>query len=176
MADAEGAALGRQGIQHAGKHAELIPGIVLVLCAIHVGNGKVGKNALRVQPRQGTGLCNRVYAALKVLPPHQKAQPGHAGIHLDVDPQGTAAFHGLSAVRLRLGLGGHRLGDVVGNELGHHLRGRMAQNQDGHGDAAVAQLPGLVQAGNRQIIRPQLFQLPGDLHRAVAVGVRLHHA
>ena len=175
MADAEGAALRRQRVQHMGEHAELLPGIGLAVFAVHVGDGKVGENALGVQSRQGAGGRNGVHAALKMLTAHQKAQPGHPGVHLDVHPQGAAAFHRLGAVFLRLGLGGHRLGDVVGNQLGHHLRRRMPQNQDGHGNAAVTQFPGLVQTGHRQIVRPQLLQFPGNLHRAVAVGIRLHH-
>ena len=40
----------------------------------------------------------------------------------------------------------------------------------------MAQLPGLVQAGHRQIVGPQSLQLPGHLHRAVAVGVGFHNA
>ena len=136
----------------------------------------MGENALGIQSRQGAGLRNGVHAALKMLAPHQKAQPGHPGVHFDMHPQRAAAPDSLGAVLLRLGFGGHRLRDVVGNELRHHLRGRMPQNQDGHGDAAVAQFPRLIQTGHRQIVRPQLFQLPGDLHGAVSIGVRLHHA
>ena len=176
MADAEGAALGGQCVQHMGKDTELLPRVRLIVCAVHIRDGEMGENTLRVQPRQGAGLCDGLHAGFKMLAPDQKAQPGHTGIHLDVDPQRAAALHSLGAVRLRLGLGGHRLSDVVFDELGHHLRRGVPQDQNGHGNAAVAQFPALVQTGHCQIVRPQLFQLPGHLHRAVAVGVRLHHA
>ena len=62
------------------------------------------------------------------------------------------------------------------DEVFHLLAGRVAQDQDGHGDAVMAQLHGLVDAGHRQIVRPQLFQHAGDLDGSVAVAVRLHHA
>ena len=52
----------------------------------------------------------------------------------------------------------------------------MPQDQNGTLDPAPAQFLGLVQAGYRQIVGPQLLQLSGYLHRSVAVGVRLHHA
>ena len=44
--------------------------------------------------------------------------------------------HGCGAVRLRLGQGGHRLGDAVLDQLGHHGRGRVAQDQNGRLNAA----------------------------------------
>ena len=135
----------------------------------------MGEDALGIQPRQGAGGRDGLHAAFKMLAPHQKAQPGHTGVHHNMHSQRAAASHGFGAVFLRLGPGGHRLRDVIGNELRHHFRRRVPQNQDRHGNAAVAQFPGLIQAGYRQIVRPQLFQLPGDLHRAVAVGIRLHH-
>ena len=90
--------------------------------------------------------------------------------------QRAAQPDGLLAVLQRLGLAGHGLGDMQVNELTHLLPGRMAQDEDGHGDAAMAQLGGLVDAGHGQIVRPQGLQRAGHLHRAVAVGVRLDHA
>ena len=51
----------------------------------------------------------------------------------------------------------------------------MAQNQDGGQNTPLAQLPGLIQTGDRQIVRSQPLQLGGGLYRSVAVGVRLHH-
>ena len=75
-----------------------------------------------------------------------------------------------------LGFAGHRLRDVVAQQLLLPLRRRMAQNQNGHMDTPGPQLHGLVQTGHRQIVRPQLLQHSGHLHRPVAIGVRLHHA
>ena len=51
----------------------------------------------------------------------------------------------------------------------------MSQDQNGCLHPRMAQLPGLVQAGDRQVFRPQLFQLSGHLHGAVAVSVCFHH-
>ena len=136
----------------------------------------MSEDSLRLQSRQGTGGGNGLHAGVKVPAPHQKAQPGHAGIHLDVDLQRAAARRCRRAVLPGLGQGGHRLGDAVLDQLGHHGRRRVPQNQDGGLDAAVAELLRLVQAGHRQIVRPQLLQLPGDLDGPVAVSIRLHHA
>ena len=133
----------------------------------------MGEDALRLQPRQGAGVRDGGDARLKMLPPHQ---PAHAGIHLDVDLQRPAESRGRGAVLLRLGLGGDGLGDAVGDKLRHHGGRGMSQDEDGQAHALPPELPGLVQTGDRQVVRPQLLQLPGDLHRPVAVGVRLHHA
>ena len=61
-------------------------------------------------------------------------------------------------------------------QAAHLLAGRVAQNKDGHGDAAMAQLGGLVDAGHGQVVRAQRLQGAGHLHRAVAVGIGLDHA
>ena len=86
------------------------------------------EDTLGIQPRQGTGRRNGVHTAFKMLSPDKETQPGHSGIHLDVDPQRSTAFLRLCAVFLSLGHGGHRLCDVVGNELRHHFRRRVPQN------------------------------------------------
>ena len=135
----------------------------------------MGEDAFRLQSRQGASGGDGFHACVKVPLPHQETQPGHAGVHLDVDLQCAAALHGCGAVRLRLGQGGHRLGDAVLDQLGHHGRGRVAQDQNGRLNAGPAEFFRLVQAGHRQIVRPQLLQLAGHLNGPVAVGVRLHH-
>ena len=104
------------------------------------------------------------------------AQPGHAGIHLDVDLQRAAQGRGLMAVFQGLGLAGDGLGNVVLYQPPHLLLGGVAQDQHRHGDAVGPQLHGLVNAGHRQIIRPQVLEGPGHLHGPVSVGVGLYHA
>lgn len=52
------------------------------------------EDTLGIQPRQGTGRRNGVHTAFKMLSPDKETQPGHSGIHLDVDP---AAFRRISA-------------------------------------------------------------------------------
>ena len=61
-------------------------------------------------------------------------------------------------------------------QAAHLLTGRMTEDEDGHGDTAMAQLGSLIDAGHGQVVRSQRLQGAGHLHRAVAVGVRLHHA
>ena len=141
-----------------------------------VGYGKVGENALGVQARQGAGAAYIRRAGVEMLPGDEIAQAGHPGVHLDVHRQRAAQADGLLAVLQCLGLAGHGLGDVQVHQAAHLLTGRMTEDEDGHGDTAMAQLGGLVDAGHGQIVRPQGLQRAGHLHRAVAVGVRLDHA
>ena len=158
------------------EQVELPPCIGVALCIRLIGHSEMGEDTLRLQSRQGAGSTNARHPCLKVIASAQEAQPGHSGVHLDVDLQRAAAAHRLGAVLQCLGFAGHRLRDVVAQQLLHPLRRRVAQNQDGHGDAPGPQLHGLVQTGHRQIVRPQLLQHPGHLHRPVAVSIRFHHA
>ena len=174
--DGEGDAPVRKGFRHGGKLPVLAERIRPAVLIRLVGDGEMGKDPLRLQPRQDAGMGNGLHAVVKMPVPHLKAQAGHAGVHLDLHLQRLPAGGGGGTVRLRLGPAGNRLGDLVGSQLGHHLRRRVAQNQDGGLNPPPAQLPGLVQTGHRQIFRPQPLQAGGYLHRAVAVGVRLHHS
>ena len=93
-----------------------------------------------------------------------------------MDLQGPAQGRGLPAVFQGLGLAGHGLGNVVLYQPPHLLLGGVAQDQHRHGHAVGPQLHGLVDAGHRQIVGPQLLEGPGHLHGPVAVGIGLHHA
>ena len=68
------------------------------------------------------------------------------------------------------------LRDVEEDHIGRVLRRGVAQDQDRQADLAAADLHRLFQIGNSQIFRAEIRQRPADRHRAVAVGVRLHHA
>ena len=130
----------------------------------------MGEDTLRLQSRQVQAAQMPATPVLKWSPPHRKPSRDIPVSTLmwtfSVPPQRTA-----SALYLQcLGSAGHRLRDVVAQQLLHPLRRRMAQNQNGHMDTPGPQLHGLVQTGHRQIVRPQLFQLPGHLHRTVAVA------
>ena len=142
-------------VHHPAEQVELGAGVGGAVRIRLVRHGKVGKDALRPQTRQTAGGADVRRAGAEVSAGHQIAQPGHTGIHLDVDGQLPAAAHRLLAVLQRLGLTGHRLGDVQVDEVLHLLPGRMPQNKDGHGDAPRPQLHGLVQTGHRQIVRAQ---------------------
>ena len=88
----------------------------------------------------------------------------------------AAAALGLPAVFQSLSLAGDSLGDAVFYQVFHLLLGGVTQDQDGHGDAAQAQLHSFVYAAHRQIIRAILLQHPRHLNGAVAIGICLHHA
>ena len=90
--------------------------------------------------------------------------------------QCAAAALGLPAVFQSLSLAGDSLGDAVFYQVFHLLLGGVTQDQDGHGDAAQAQLHSFVYAAHRQIIRAILLQHPRHLNGAVAIGICLHHA
>ena len=51
------------------------------------------------------------------------------------------------------------------------FRGRIAEDQNRRLDPCPAQLQCLIQAGHRQIVRPQFRQLLRHRHRAVSIGV-----
>ena len=163
------------GVDDPAEQVELGQRVGAAVRVRFIRHGKVGEDALGLQSRRVAGVADTLHAGVKHLPAAQIPQPGHAGVHLDVDFQRAAAFYRLGAVLLRLGGTGHGLGDVQVDQVLHLLPRRVAQDQDGHGDAVVAQLHGLVDAGHRQIVRAQRFQRAGDLNGAVAVAVGLHH-
>ena len=140
-----------------------------------IGHRKVRENTLHGKTRQMAGGANIVHIIVKVFLIAQIAQTGHTGIHLDVHRQRAAVPRRFPAVLQRLCLAGHRLGDMVINQLAHLFFGRMAQDQDGHINGVVAQLHGLINTGHGQIIGARLLQYAGNLYGAVSVSVGLHH-
>ena len=154
------------GIQETG---ELPHGILLVPVSVR----KMGKQPLRLQAGQGAQRRNGGGGLpLTPLPP-EKAQPGHAGVHLHVDLQRPSR----SLCRAGQGPAGLQVGDSLGHimlqqQLGQ-LGRRLPQAQDGDGHAAAAQLRRLIHTGHRQHIGPQRLQLPPHLEGPVAVGVSL---
>ena len=125
MADGKAPPPSLQSFQNVPEYLKLLPGIGLAGLIVLVRRGEMGKNALRLQVGQVTGPGNGFHAAVKVAVPHQEPQAAHAGIHLDVDLQPPAAERGGSIVFLRLGLGRDGLGNVVADQLRHHLRRRV---------------------------------------------------
>ena len=59
----------------------------------------MGEDAFRLQSRQGAGGGDGFHACVKVPLPHQETQPGHAGVHLDVDLQCAAALYASALAR-----------------------------------------------------------------------------
>ena len=161
---------------HIGEQLKLVPGVFQLIRTFFIRHRKMSKDAFRIQARKGAGMNDAVHTVLEIIPLAEVSQPGHARIHLDVNLQGAPVFHRLLAVLQRLGLTGHRLGDIKANQPIHLLLRRVPQNQNRHGDAVEAKLQSLVDAAHRQVIRPQLLQLCGHLQGAMTVGIRLHHA
>ena len=114
---------------HPAEQVKLPAGIGHAVRVRLIGHGKVGEDALGLQPRQGAGLADALHAAVKVAAVAEIAQPGHAGIHLDVDLQRAAQGRGLMAVFQGLGLAGDGLGNVVLYQPPHLLLGGVAQDQ-----------------------------------------------
>ncbi len=134
------------------------------------------EDALDIQARQGAhpgqGLQGGVEVGLVAL----EAQPGHAGVQLDVGFHSAARLDGC----VRKGLGGLFAPDILGHPIIQDdldLIGRgQAQLENRQLNARQTQLPGLIHVGDGQILRAQLRQGAGGLHRAVSVGVRFDHA
>ena len=116
------------------------------------------------------------HADVKVVPGTEKAQPGHAGVQLDMDPERLSQLPGSGGILLCLRQGADGLGQILFDQQPRVLRRRVPQDQDRHGDAAPAQLQRLIQAAHGQVVRSGLLQQAGDGQRAVPVGVGLHHA
>ena len=176
VAKAEADAARTQGLDHAAENAELLPGVGLVVLARLVGDREVREDPLGLEPGQGAGARHVLHAAVEALAPAEEAQARHAGVEGDVDAQRAAEPKGLGGKLLRLFEVRDRLRDVVFQEHARVLKGRVAEDQDRHRDAAVAQLHRLVETGHGEIICPRLLQSPRHLKGAVAVGVGLDHA
>lgn len=135
-----------------------------------VGIGEVLEQPLHFQawlPIHGFQL---VCCGVQIFQGAEDAQAAHAGVRLQVAAELFAQLH--SSVREPLGhlQAVDGLGDVVVDQLVGVLHRRIAQHQDGALDAGVSELLRLVQAGHRQVVRPQGFQLLG--HRARRRGRR----
>ena len=85
--------------------------------AVIIGAGKMGKDALHVQIRQSAVGADILHTGSEMGARAEISQAGHPRIHLDVDFQRTAAAHRLCAVLHRLLIAGHRLCDVVFDQL-----------------------------------------------------------
>ena len=70
----------------------------------------------------------------------------------------------------------HRLGQIPFHRLGQRTLRGVAQHQNGQRHTVFPQLRALVHRGHRQIVTAQFRQTLGHRHRAMAVGVGLHHA
>ena len=105
-----------------------------------------------------------------------KAKTTHTGVELDVDlhlpakPDGGIAERPGNLVIL------HRLRHADADNALRLILRCEAEHQDRQLDAAQTQLLRLVDIGDRKIRRAELFQMRGNAHGAVPVGVRLDNA
>ena len=104
-----------------------------------------------------------------------QTQPGHSGIRLEVDLHLST----LGLGRRREGLGALQIPDGLSQTQTHHisreLRRSLPQDQDGGRDPRYPELCALIQRGDRQVVRAQLFQTPGHRDGTVAVCVGLDY-
>ena len=163
-----------QIVDHAGEAVELQSGERLVRRIVAVRRREMREDALKqdvVQTRDQAQLLKRVRVLVG-----KEAEPGHAGVELDVglEPAARALHRVVELDRVF-----HRVDLLPDAHVGHVLgvvgRG-VAQDQDRQTDAAAAQLDRLLDVGHSQIVRAELRQTTADRQGAVAVGVGLDHA
>ena len=171
MANLKAHAPGGELVQRIEKPCELAHGVFLAA----VGIGKMGKDALRTQAGQRADPGNVRHGGVHGRLVAEKAQPGHARVHLEVDLQRPApglGAAGKSQPGLRIP---HRLGEIPVQELAGILWRSGAQDQDGRPHPRLPKLYGFIQAGHGQVVAPQLLQLAGHGDRPVAISVGLRH-
>ena len=150
-------------------------GILLGGSDLLVRHAEVGEDTLQLQARQLGNTADSLNGSLEVVGITLEAQAGHTGIQLDVALDLAAG--GNSALRESLGgiLAVDGLGNIVSDHHGSLIIGSGTQLQDGHLDAALAQLNALIHVGNSQITSTQLLQDLAHLNRTVTVGICLHN-
>ena len=158
------------------KKRKLLLRIGTVVFPRFVGNGKMSIDAFCLQARQAAGRRDMLNACFRHAAVTQKAEAGHAGVHLDVYTQLPAKPQGFGGIFLGLGEIRHRLGEVIVRQNAEILRRRMAEDQDRQSDAPVPQFHRFIQAGYRKIVRSALLEQRGNTQRAVAVCIRLYYA
>ena len=133
-----------------------------------VGGGEMAEQALGLQTRQP----GRLGADRRIRPGTLEAQTAHARIHRQVEFRRGPLAHCLLRQKLRILQTEDGRTDAQGHDLGIGRGGGVAQDQNGLLQPRLPQLQGLAHAGHAEEGHPFLQQ-PGDLHRAVAVGVGL---
>lgn len=99
----------------------------------------------------------------------------HAGVDLDLCRCARALFRRNAFQREEhLGQEHHR-GHIVFHCRFRRMNVGRAEHQDGRGHARLTQLRALFDQRHRQHIRPGLQRGLRNLHRAVAIGIRLDH-
>ena len=93
-----------------------------------------------------------------------------------MDPQPLTGAGRSGAELPRVVQGVDRLGHVPLYQLCRMAGRRVAQQKNGQPDAALPELDGLLQIGDRQGIRAEFCQSAADGHSAVTVGIGFDHA
>ncbi len=166
----------RERVRHAAKERKLRLGVIFALLSLFVGHGKVRVYPLCIEAGESAGAGDVIHTLVKMLPRDKKAQAGHTRVELYVDFKRPAECGCRGGVFQRLGQARDGLGNgVIYKGLGVFMR-RVAEDEDGHGYPALAQLQRFIEAGNGEVIRPGALQKLRHLQRAVAVGIGLYHA
>lgn len=139
-----------------------------------VGIGEMGKDSLGMKTRESDRFRNLLGRLCHVGLVTQKTQPGHAGVTLDMDCNGSSRALGFGRKGFGIGQVVAGLGDVILHEF-FPIEGRgTSQDQDRRLDSRLPKFNRLVQAGDPQIVRPQLFQLLCHRDSAMAIGICLN--
>ena len=137
---------------------------------------EVSENALSFQTRKLHSLNNLAGGLFHGIFVAHEAQAGHAGVTLNVHGDSTASLLCASRQLLRVLQVIAGLSNVILHQLCGIDRRGAAQDQDGGLHTSLADLNGLIQAGNAQIICAQFFQLLCDRNSAVAISISLYQA
>ena len=106
----------------------------------------------------------------------EKADARHTRVQLQMHVQDVICPGKRRIQLLRVFERMHLLRDVHEHHRVRKACRSVAENEHRRADAAAPELNGLLEVGNRQILRAQLAQRVAQRHRAVAVGVGLHDA
>ena len=135
-----------------------------------IGRGKVRKHPFQFDVPEPSQFPEKLLGL--VVP---DAEPPHAGVDLQVEQRLAEQLAGRGIQGPNLLKVEYRRGEVEADTLPLLARIDPPQNQHRPVDAAFAELNPLGEEGHAEGGHPELLQFRGDVHEAVAVGVRLDH-
>ena len=148
-----------QPVDHIEEQIILKPCVNLCLPLL-VRTGEVGKNPLWVQPRQRACFLDFVdRSRILHIVPVREADPGHPGIHFDVDAHLQACLFRAGGQLMGIANVENCLGNPVERQLLCIFRWRVAENQNGLIKPRAAHLNGLLQIGHGKPVHAGLTHL-----------------
>ena len=101
-------------------------------------------------------------------------------VHASIDGQVVRGLHTVSVRHFRIGDGEvrcvDRRGDAILQQQGNSLQRRLTEDEDRCGNAGLTKLDALVYRGNAQSLSARSQRSLGAFHRAVTIGIGLHHS